>query len=337
MGVYFIMASMADVARLAGVSPALVSRYVNGKTGVGVDNRDKIAEAISTLGYRRNEIARSLARKKTDAIGVVIDFLCQNFFHELVKGLEAGGQQAGYKLILCDCMNDAELKRSYIDYLSHNRVDGLVMYGSLYTDNQIVAQLASSSFPFILIENDVPGVSADKVLVDSRGGIEQMVCRLYDKGCKDIRMVCWMLNTFAGQERLEGYRSGMSKCGLPVNESSIYRTNTKDMTKLAMREVVESGNLPDALIFGADELAFAAIEVFEKHGIQIPGNMAITGFDHDYYISRDRLMPRLTTLEQPLFEMGKTAVKMLAERIAEPKIPARSMNYSVKLIEGVSG
>jgi len=330
------MAGIEDVARAAGVSKGLVSRYINGHVGVGAGNKEKIAEAIKMLGYRRNDIARSLVRQKTDAIGVVMDTLCLAFFHDLIRGLEIGGQEAGYKIIFCDCMSDVKVKRSYIDYLSHSRVDGLVMYGSFYTDNQIVEDLAGSKFPLVLIENNVPGVAVDKILVDNRNGIVQMVHRLYNKGYRDIHMMCWNLDTFAGLERLEGYKAGMSECGLKFNEETIIRTNTQVKMKRVLHEMIDRDNLPEALIFGADELAFAAIEVLEDYGIRIPKDIAVTGFDYDHYLSRDRLMPKLTTLEQPLFEMGRSAVKMLSERIANPTAIARSITYDVKLIEGAT-
>ena len=330
------MASIRDVARMAGVSTALVSRYLNNRVGVSPASRERIAEAVKVLGYRRNEIARSLVQQKTGAIGVITDTLCIAFNFELIRGLETGGQETGYKIIFCNCMNDVNIKRDYIDYFSHSRVDGLVLYGSLYTDNQIVAELSDSSFPFVMIENNVPGIAADKVLVDNRGGIRQMVFHLYEKGYRHIQMICWQLNTFAGHERLEGFKAGMLECGLHFDENIIHRANTVELTKIVINKMISSNSLPEALVFGADELAFSAIEIFEEKGIRVPEDVAVTGYDNDYYLSRDRLMPKLTTMEQPLFEMGNSAVKMLVERINDPSSPVKSLIFDAKLIKGVT-
>jgi len=331
------MVSIEDVAREAGVSKALVSRYLNGKPGVGPENRERIAGVVKRLGYRRNDLARSLVQQRTGAIGVVMDTICHPFFFELIRGLETGGQEAGYNIIFCDCMSDTDTKKKYIDYLSHGRVDGFIIYGSLFSDNSIIMELSGSPHPFVLVENDVPGVMADKILVDNRGGVGRMVRRLHGKGYRDIRMVCWRLDTSAGQERLTGFLAGMSACGLRGGADAFYRAGNAENTKAVINGLIDEGNLPDAFVFGADELAFAAIEVMEQRGVKIPGDVAVTGFDHDFYLSRERLMPRLTTLEQPLFEMGKIAVGMLAQRIADPSLPVRAMSYTVKLIEGETG
>ncbi len=331
------MASIEDVAKAAGVSKALVSRYLNNKSGVSEKNRARIAEAIGLLNYRRNDIARSLVQQKTGALGIILDSICQVFIFDLVRGLEIGGRENNYKVIFCDCLADPGVKLSYIDYLSHNRVDGLIMYGSFLTDNDIVAGLSRSRFPFLMIENNVPGLATNKVLIDNMDASKRLVSYLYGKGYKDIRMVCWGMTTFAGRERCEGFKQGMAECGLALTEKSIYFNNPpyqKHEPFEIMNKLIDEGDLPEAIFFGADELAYAAIKICRQRGVQIPGDVAIVGFDNESYFGNDILMPKLTTMAQPLYEVGKSAIQLLAEAIAKPEMPPRTVIFPAKLLIG---
>lgn len=332
------MANIEDVAKLVGVSKALVSRYLNNRSGVGADNRIKIAQAIETLGYRRNDIARSLVQQKTGAIGVILDSLCQTFIFDLIKGLETGGEECGYKIIFCDCMGDTQKKLSYINYLSHSRVDGLVMYGSFYKDNIIAAELSRSHFPFVMIENNVESVNTNKILIDNRDGVRQIVHHFYSKGYRDIRMVCWDMSTYAGCERYEGFKIGMEECGLTVPQKSVYCKNVLgngfDESLDVVNQMISNKEIPDAIFFGADNLAYAAIQIFRERGIAIPDEVAISGFDNDNFTGRNIFMPRLTTVEQPLFEAGKVAIHMLSDALSNKDILSRTITLPVKLIIG---
>ena len=328
--------TIEDVALAAGVSKTLVSRYLNDKPGVGVANKERIAAAIKQLGYRRNEIARSLVQQKTGAIGVILDTLCAVYFFDLIDGLGAGGIETGYDIIFCDCRKDADVKRKYLDYFSHGRADGLIIYGSRFSDNQIFTDFSNVSFPFVFIENDIPNINADKVLLDNRGAFSQLVNRLYGKGYRDIRLVGWKFNTFAFQERLEGFMAGMKECGLNIDDSVICHVNSVEETKAVAGDWIDKKTLPEAIVFSNDQLAFAAMEVFLDKGVNVPGDVAVASFDNGLYLKRDRIMPAITTMEQPLFEMGKSAIHILAERISNPDCAKKKLIYAAKLIEGVT-
>lgn len=336
-----VVASIEDVAKLAGVSKSLVSRYLNSNKGVGKEKRELIANAIETLGYRRNEIARSLVRQKTEAIGIVIDTLCYVQVFDLIKGLNCGAQETDYNILYCDCSageNKAATKLKYIDFLSHNRVDGVILYGSFQSDNLVVAELAKSGFPFVLIENDVSGVRANKVLVDNRGGIREMVKHFYRDGCRDIRFMCWSMESYAGQERYAGYVEGLQECGMPVDTEHVYGMNEvleeEECMERLVKTLVEQDDLPDAIVFGADIVAFTAIRMLDRHGNRRCKKIRLGGFDNDVYLGRDYAMPRLTTIDQPLFEMGRTAVHILVDSIKTPDMPVKVVDFPVKLVQG---
>ena len=331
------MAGIEDVAKAAGVSKALVSRYLNNKPGVGENNKRKIAEEIRRLHYRRNDIARSLVKQRTGAVGVILDSLCDTFVFDLIRGLETGARENGYKVVFCDCREDPKAKLEYIEYLSHSRVDGLVLYGSFLTDNVLAGELSRSGFPFVLIENDVPGVTANKVLIDNFGGAKRAVRHLFLRGCRDIRMVCWGMSTYAGKQRCEGFKAGLAACGLPLGTESVYfETEGLDPTEPhgIMDRLIDGGNLPDGIFFGADVLAFSAIKTCLRRGVKIPDDLAVVGFDNDRYTGGDLLMPKLTTLAQPLGEVGRTALCLLADALKHPDKPCETRMYTAELIKG---
>ncbi|MGI5960014.1 MAG: LacI family DNA-binding transcriptional regulator [Massiliimalia sp.] len=337
------MATIEDVAKKSGVSKALVSRYLNHKKGVSLEKKRLIAEAIEELGYRRNDLARSLVTKKTETIGVILDSLCYVEIWDLIKGLNMMASQLGYNIIYCDCSKidnktNLDIKLRYIDFLTHNRVDGIVLYGSFKTDKTVVSELISSSFPFVLIENDIKDLEANKVLVDNRGGVCKMVDYFCTQGYRDIRYVCWDLDTYAGQERYQGYLEGMRQNGLSCSSKQVYGLkeevySKQDMLKL-IQKLLNENNLPEVFLFGCDQMAFHAILAFRYLGLEHFSHIRLGGFDNDYYVDQHIVMPRLTTIEQPLFEMGQTAIEMLVQSIQNSEAPPQVKLFSTKLIVG---
>lgn len=337
------MATIEDVAKKSGVSKSLVSRYLNQKKGVSPEKKRLIAAAIEELGYRRNDLARSLVTKKTETIGVILDSLCYVEIWDLIKGLNLMSSQLGYNIIYCDCSprnhkKNLDIKLQYIDFLTHNRVDGIVLYGSFQTDRSIVSELAASSFPFVLVENDIKDLEVNKVLVDNRGGVCQMVDYFYDQGYRDIRYVCWELGTYAGQERYQGYLQGMKKHNLAPVSEHIYGYDTNINTKEGILSLVETclkqNDLPEVLLFGSDQMAFYAILAFRYLGEEHFSKIRLGGFDNDYYVDQHISMPRLTTIEQPLFDMGQEAVRILVDSIQNPEAKPQVKMYPTTLIVG---
>ena len=337
------MATIEDVARKSGVSKALVSRYLNQKKGVSPEKRQRIAEAIEELGYRRNDLARSLVTKKTETIGIILDSLCYVEIWDLIKGLNLMASQLGYNIIYCDCskvnhQSNLDIKLRYIDFLTHNRVDGIVLYGSFKTDKTVVSELISSSFPFVLVENDIKELQANKVLVDNRGGVCGMVDYFCRQGYRDIRYVCWDLDTYAGQERYQGYLEGMRRNGLPCSGGMVYGLDDGYFTKrellVLMNRLLRENDLPEVFLFGCDQMAFEAILAFRELGTEHFSHIRLGGFDNDYYVEQHIVMPRLTTIEQPLFEMGQAAVEMLVHSIQHPEAPPQVKTFSTTLVIG---
>ncbi len=334
------MATIVDVARRAGVSQALVSRYLNKRPGVSEKSRQKIQTAIDECGYRRNELARSLVRTRTRAIGVVIDSLETGFFEPLVNGIIEAAERMNYTVLFCLTRGRMELKDRAISYFTHKMVDGVLVYGSDMMDRKIIDDLRAQSFPFVLIENDEPGVPVDKALVDSRDAIRRMTEMLIERGYRDIRYIPWGRGLRAGLERKQGFVEAMDAYGLFDGERSLCFAGAPDLEPESadvfalLRDMAARSELPEAFICGADIRAADVLMACSRLGIDVPGQLGVAGFDGDALMLPYYGYPELTTMCQPLYEMGERAVEMLLARIDEPDLPMRTALFAALLRPG---
>ncbi len=327
------MATISDVAERAKVSKTLVSRVLNNRTGVGEASRKRILEAIKELNYRPNELARSLVLQKTQTIGIVIDTLCIPYYFDLIKGFEEGGDEEDYNIIFCSGRSDPIIKSKYINFFTHHRVDGLVIYGSLFSDEGIIRDLAAAGFPFVLIENEIPNLEINNILIDNFGGAYKATEHLIKLGYKKIFHFSGDMNTKVSTERLNGYIRAMQDYGIPMDKDSIIYTQFKEKSGYGnMKHLLKRQTLPDAIFFAADISAFGAIRAITEAGLTVPGDIAITGFDDDIPDSRDIIFPGLTTMKQPLREIGHQSIKLLTRSINNPYSKPLSKTYKTELI-----
>ena len=334
------MSTIVDVAKHAGVSKSLVSLYLNGKDSVGSENRKKIEKSIAELNYRRNDMAASLIRGKTETIGVIINQITQSSLFDLYNGLETGGQEHDYKVLYCDCQIGPEHKKKYIDYFSRGHADGLIFFGSLYNDYEILYELTRLNYPFVLVGNNTPDIDTNKILIDNKTAMHNMVSHLYGKGYRDIRHIFWYSGNKTGLERYDGFCSGMASHGLEVSEKTVYFLGTNNANEDQITELInyliDNNNLPDALVFSLDSMAFTAIKALIRRGVSIPGDVAVTGFDNEAYAGRDCAMPILTTLAPPMFQIGTAAVRLLNSGIQFTNKPKEVIVYQADLLTGTT-
>lgn len=315
------MASIYDVARLAGVSKTLVSRVINGQKGVGEGSRKRIEQAMKELNYKPNAIARSLVLQKTGIIGVILDDLCDPFLFDFIKGIEKEIEKSNCEVIFCGARNKIELKKKYIDFFSQGRADGYILYGSNVNDQKVTDDLELSTIPVVLVENDVAGMNINNVCVDNRFGSELAVNYLIKQGCLSIYHVTGDMNIKAAIHRKEGYEAAMQKHGFAVKGDMIIEAGfTIDSGYQAVANMLEEQKgekLPDAIYFGSDATALGGMMAMEDRGIRVPEDIKVVGFDNDAITVPDRNLKKLTTVSQPIFDMGASAVRLLMEDISE--------------------
>lgn len=330
------MSSIYDVAKLAGVSKTLVSRVINNQEGVGDNSRERIMHAMKELNYRPNAIARSLVLQKTNIIGVILDTLCEPFYFDFIKGIEQEMEASSYEVIFCSARDKLETKKKYIDFLSQGRADGYILYGSNMSDKRIIDELEHSVIPMVIVENDVDGMNINNISVDNRYGSEVAVNYLVSRGCKSIMHVTGEMTVKAAVHRKEGYENAMKHHGTAIAPPMIieggFNVQSGFQAIAAMLNRVPREELPQAIYFGADAAALGGMIALLDRGIKIPEEVKIIGFDNDSITVPERQLKKLTTLAQPMFDIGVSAAKVLLEDIDSNLSEKKKVIYYPELL-----
>ena len=314
------MATISDIAKQANVSRTLVSRVLNNKPGVSPENRKKILEVIEENHYVPNGLAKSLVLQKTGTIGVVMDDLCNDFFFQLIHGLQDAAEARDYNILFCSGRRDMTVRMKYVDYLTSGCTDVIIAYGSCFDDEALFRYVAAKSTNSVLIESNISDCRADKILLDNFRGAYTATEHLIKQGRKNIVHVTCDMNYDVGLERLNGFVSAMHDYRMPLGPDSIlYADHFEDIAYQQMKRRLTHGEQPDACFAGADKPAFGVWRAVREAGLSVPEDLALIGFDDDVPDSKDILFPALSTMRQPLYEMGKAGVSLLIDRIHHPE------------------
>lgn len=327
------MATISDIARQANVSRTLVSRVLNNKPGVSPENRKKILEVIEENHYVPNGLAKSLVLQKTNTIGVVIDDLCNTFFFKLIAGLQDAAEAHDYNILFCSGRKDMATKLKYVDYLTGGCTDGMIAYGSCFDDDELFRYVAAKSANSVLIESNLSGCVTDKILLDNFQGAYAATEHLIKQGRKHIIHVTCDMNYHVGLERLNGFVQAMHDYHMPLSPDSIlYADHFEDVAYQQMQKRLAQGTRPDACFAGADKPAFGVLRAAMDAGLSVPRDLAVIGFDDDEPDSKDILFPPLSTMRQPLYEMGQAGVALLIDKIDHPEREPIAKTFKADLL-----
>lgn len=306
--------TIKDVAQEANVSIATVSRILNGKGGVSLTLTKRVQEVVKQLKYQPNNVARALKIKESRSIGLIIPDIENPFFPALVRGVEDAAQQHDYAVILCNTDGRVEEEKKYIEFLFSKRVDGMVFTESLDSKNNI-ALLASSGIPIVLLDRRVEGMQASAVVTDNQLGAFMATEHLIQLGKKNIAFLNGSLKLSSGAERANGYREALTKYKLAYKDRLVINgAFTYDSGYEATEMLVRSGQKIDGIFASNDMIAIGAIECLAKHNIKVPEDVGVVGFDDIRMATWYK--PALTTIRQPVYDMGKCAMNILVEQIS---------------------
>ncbi len=312
------MATIKDIAREAGVSLATVSRVINHMNNVSDEVRERVEEVIVRLGYNPNNAARSLAKRKTNTIGVIVNNLHDPFFHDLIKGFEYGAQNTSYNVVFCSVLGgDVDMKERYIKYLTNGVVDAVVLYGSYLSDERIINYLKDSNVNYALIENDIEELNCNKLLIDNYNGSRNAVEYLISRGHRNIAYICGNPNKKVSVERLNGYLDAMHKNNLNISDGFIQYTNADYHSGYEKMEYLMSlqTKRPTAVYCADDAIASKAVMAALDMGIGIPEQVSIMGFDNQTVLPDGYKGPGITSVAQPLYEIGVESIQLLARQL----------------------
>jgi LacI family transcriptional regulator len=320
--------TMADVARLAGVSPATVSRCLNGAK-VSPRITEAVNRAIAQLGYRPNLIARGLRKQVSNVWACVISDIENQFFTAMVRGVEDVAREVRHSVVLCNTDEDIEREAEYLRLIVSQRMAGVII-SATRNDTDITA-LTRTGVQVVSIDRQMTEPT-DTVLVDSHEGAQAATAHLIAKGCRRIACITGPRDTTTGEERLRGYRAALRVAGFPVNPDLERHCDFKEAGAFAAAlELLAQPDRPDGFFVANNQMTLGVLRALEAENVMVPTETAVAGFDDLPWWPMSR--PSITAVAQPAYEMGRAAGQMLAERIAGYEGPPRSQYFEARLIE----
>jgi LacI family transcriptional regulator, fructose operon transcriptional repressor len=319
-----VTASIKDVARLAGVSPATVSRAL-GKGPVSAALRAQVLEAVRATGYRPNLAARRLRSQESGTIGLVVADIGNPFFTGLARAVEEAAYQAGLRVILCNTGEDPAREAIYLRLMQEERVTGVILAPTRATAERLATE--RPEVPVVLIDRAGPPGGFDSVLLDNHAASAMLVDHLVAQGYRRIAGLFGQTSG-TGIERAEGYRAAMARHGLPVRERFVLpQVAAAEQGFAALRG---EGPLPEAVMVSNSLLLMGVLRATRAAGLRIPADLALAGFDNEDWTGL--VEPSLTVIEQPLAEIGRMAMALLFERLRTPAAPVRKVMLSGRCV-----
>ena len=321
------MATIRDVAKLAGVSTATVSHVLNNTRAVSDVLRDRVAAAMEQLNYRSNAVARSLRVSETLTIGLIVPSVEIPFFARVARCIEAAANEAGYSVILCNSGWSLNQELRYLENLLARRVDGLICI-SLSMTSEHAEPMIKRHTPLVWLEQSRPDSQFDAVQIDNFKGAYDATAHLIGLGHRRIACVTGLVQAQLTVDRLAGYRQAMHDAGLPIDEALLVPGDyTAKVGWSAAHRLMAQPNPPTAIFAYNDLMAIGALQALSELKLSVPGDVALIGFDG--IALTEHTSPPLSTVEQPVPEMTKQVMSMLLDRINE-RAPATARTVVVQ-------
>jgi LacI family transcriptional regulator len=307
------LATIRDVAKLANVSLGTVSKVINGKGRVRPKLVQTVQSAMEALDYHPNQVARSLKVRQTQTIGVLVSDVTNPFFTGVMRGIEGEARVNGYAVIFCDSNEDAALERANLDTLFSRRADGaLIIPTHAHTAEDY---LVRRRLPLVFIDRIPPSFMGSAVVADNLGAAYEATHHFIDLGHERIAIITGTLSLSNGLDRLEGFRKALQQAGLPLHADYLQQGD------FLLASGYQCGlNLlrlpvpPTAILCCSNRMTLGLMRAMRELGVPCPGRVSILGFDD--FDWAENLNPRLTTVVQPVLEMGKQAMQMLLRRMS---------------------
>jgi len=322
--------TIIDVAREADVSFATVSRVINGKGYVSAQTRERVLQAMTKTGYVVNRQARALAGGRHQVIGLLVPELDTSYVGEILRGIDEELAAASYDLMLYTTHRRKTREPIFVSSLTNGMTDGLLMIlpmdPAAYVNN-----IRRRDFPFVLIDHEGLDDKGPSVGATNRHGAHQAMEHLLSLGHRRIGFITGNLEMDCAIERLAGYRQALEARGIPYDESLVREGNFhKPLAYQLTRELLGLPDPPTAIFAANDVSAFGVMDAVRDLGLRIPDDVSVIGFDDipDAQTSN----PPLTTIRQPMREMGKRATRMLLEFIANPDREIERIELPTELV-----
>ncbi len=319
-------ANIKNVAQLAGVSISTVSRVINNPDSVSEELRSRVKNAIEKLGYHPNQIARSLRTGSTKLIGFIIPDITNPAFLMMVKGAEDFLKRKGYTFIVCGTDHSTHEETKLLRALLSQNVEGMIVTCSGGQNSDFSHIIHSSNVKMVFMDRRYENLNMPYVGVDNADGVERITDYLIELGHRSLVYLSGERNTSSAKERLRGFMSSVQKHGI------------EDFQVMYGKFTFESGyeltkklkKVPSAVIGGNDLVALGAIEALLQMGYSVPEDVSVVGFDDMFYSKYSK--PSLTTVRQPIYEMGYTTGKILWQLLCGNRIKRHNLILKTEIV-----
>lgn len=325
------MATMAEVARQAGVSVSTVSHVINGTRFVKDATRERVLAAVEITGYLQFATARTLAISHTKSIGLAISAISNFYFADFVAALEARTRLAGYTMLLADTHDDPEEELRVVQALHQRRVDGILLAtASQGPGAASLTYLEERRIPTVLVDR-CASPRFDQVGSENVEPSAHLVLHLALLGHTRIGMIAGREGLSTSRERLDGYRRGLARAGLPFDPALVvHGASNADEAERVTRAFMEIPAPPTALFVANNHMTIGVMRALDRKGLRVPRDVALTIYDDFEWASI--FEPRLTAIAQPIRQMAERSIDLLTERIADPDRPPVSVRLKPRFM-----
>jgi LacI family repressor for deo operon, udp, cdd, tsx, nupC, and nupG len=309
------MSNIREIAKIAGVSTATVSRALSHPERVSEKTRQKVKDAMAKVDYRPNMMARNFRSARSYTILVLVPNIANPFFATLIRGVENVAQKHGYSVLLGDTRDNEKNESDYLSLVETKQADGVI---------QLLPHTPNATLP----PNHIPTVNAagcegtpyPTVRIDNSAAAKTVIDYLVSIGHRRIGVITGLKDNRHSIDRLIGYKQSLAEAGIELDSQLIVEGGfTLASGQAAAKEVLRMEKRPSAVFCMNDDMAIAAIQTFKSSGLNVPGDISVAGFDNIEYSKHTD--PPLTTIEQPAIEMGKLAALKLLELIDVKELP----------------
>ncbi|MEK0397783.1 catabolite control protein A [Tetragenococcus halophilus] len=319
-----------DVAREANVSMATISRVVNGNPNVKPATRKKVLDVIDRLDYRPNAVARGLASKKTTTIGVIIPDVSNMFFSSLARGIDDIATMYKYNIILANSDGDSNKEVQVLNNLLAKQVDGIIFMGHRITE-EVRGEFSRSKTPVVLAGSIDPDEQVGSVNIDYTKATKEAVSLLAKNGHEKIAFVSGaLIDAINGQNRLTGYKEGLKENNLEYNEGMIFEAPYEFKEGLALVDRILNSGATAAYVTD-DELAIGVLDGLYDAGVKVPEDFEIITSNNT--LLTDVTRPRLSSVTQPLYDIGAVATRLLTKLMNKEEIEQRTIVLPSSIME----
>ena len=325
------MSTISDVAKRAGVSTVTVSRVINGERNVNTATREKVERAIAELGYVPNVVARSLRSKRTRTLALVLPDITNVFWTTAARGVEDAAQSLGYSVLLCNTDENPAKQQRYLQVVASQRVDGVII-APCDADAGNLSALRNRDIPTVIVDRRVEGWDVDSVSGDSVAGAHALVRHLLGAGHRRIAAISGPLAVSTADDRIAGYRLALEEAGILFDERLVKRGEFRAASGERLTcELLDEGLAPTAVFAANNVLALGVLKALGRRGLRVPQDLALVCFDD--LPETSLLLPFLTVVAQPAYDMGVHAAQLLLSRLgAETALRPRHVVLPGRLV-----